>query len=129
RSFIYSTSLPPAVCEAGIKAIDIMDSRSINSRKRLWKNRERLYQGLKQLGFNTLDSETPIIPVLAGNVKDALKMGRYLYRNKILAPAIRPPTVPEGKCRIRFSVTAGHTDKDIDPVPEILRKFKCSAYA
>ncbi|HDH04270.1 MAG TPA: 8-amino-7-oxononanoate synthase [Nitrospirae bacterium] len=120
RSFIYSTSLPPAVCEAGIKAIDIIDSRSINSRKRLWKNRDRLYQGLKSLGYDTLDSETPIIPLLAGNVKDTLKMGRYLYRNKILAPAIRPPTVPEEKCRIRLSVTAGHTDEDIDLVLEIL---------
>ena len=123
RSFIYSTSLPPGVAEAGIKAIDILDSKSIGLRKRLWKNRLRLHKGLKDLGFDTLESETPIIPILAGDVKDALKIGRHLFKNKIFAPAIRPPTVQEGKCRIRFSVTAGHTDEDIDLVLNVLRKI------
>ncbi|MBI4682229.1 MAG: 8-amino-7-oxononanoate synthase [Nitrospirae bacterium] len=123
RSFIYSTSLPPAVCEAGIKAIDIIDKRSTRSRERLWKNRGRLYDGLENMGFDTLDSETPIIPILTGDVKKALKIGRYLYENKIFSPAIRPPTVPEGKCRIRFTVTAGHTDEEIDLVLEVLKKY------
>lgn len=124
RSFVYSTSFPPAVAEAGIKAIDIVDSESHSLRKRLWKNRQRLYQGLKNLGYNTLSSETPIIPILAGDTRSALKIGNYLYKEKIFAPAIRPPTVPEGKCRIRFSVTAAHTDEDIDLVLERLRRFK-----
>jgi 8-amino-7-oxononanoate synthase len=122
RSFIYSTSLPPAVAEAGIKAIDILDSRSVKLRKRLWKNRERLHEGLQELGFDTLGSETPIIPVLIGGVDSTLKTGEYLFRNKIFAPAIRPPTVPEGKCRIRVTVTAGHTDKDIDQVLEVMKR-------
>jgi 8-amino-7-oxononanoate synthase len=124
RSFIYSTSLPPAVCEAGIKAMDIIDSRSGSLRRKLWKNRGRLYQGLKSLGFDTLESETPIIPVLVGDVKDALKLGKSLYKNNIFAPAIRPPTVPEGGCRIRFSVTAGHRTEDIDMALESMERFK-----
>ncbi|MDP3296831.1 MAG: 8-amino-7-oxononanoate synthase [Thermodesulfovibrionia bacterium] len=124
RSFIYSTSLPPAIAEACIKAIDIVNSESDSLRKKLWANRVKLYQGLKNLGYDTLNSETPIIPILAGDVKSALKMGNYLYKNKIFAPAIRPPTVPEEKCRIRFSVTAAHTDKDIGLVLERLDKFK-----
>jgi 8-amino-7-oxononanoate synthase len=124
RSFIYSTSLPPAIAEACIKAIEIVDSGSQNLRKKLWKNRQRLYQGLKNLGYDTLNSETPIIPLLAGDVKKALKIGDYLRRERIFAPAIRPPTVPEGKCRIRFSVTAAHTDEDIDLVLEKLRHSK-----
>ena len=124
RSFIYSTSLPPPVCEAGVKAIDIIETRSDKLRKRLWKNRERLYEGLNALGFDTLDSETPIVPILIGSADAALKSARYLYKNKIFAPAIRPPTVPNGKCRIRFSVTAGHTNNDIDLALESLRRFK-----
>jgi 8-amino-7-oxononanoate synthase len=124
RSFIYSTSLPPPVCEAGVKAIDIIEARSDKLRKRLWKNRERLYEGLNALGFDTLDSETPIVPILIGSADAALKSARYLYKNKIFAPAIRPPTVPNGKCRIRFSVTAGHTNDDIDLALESLRRFK-----
>ncbi len=124
RSFIYSTSLPPALCEAGIKAIDIIDHRSKGLRKRLWKNRERLFRGLNDLGFDTLDSETPIIPVMTGSTDNALKLARRLYSNRIFVPAIRPPTVPEGKCRLRFSVTAGHTSEDIDLVLECLSRIK-----
>lgn len=124
RSFIYSTSLPPALAEACIRAIDIVDSSSLGLRKRLWKNRQRLYLGIRNLGYDTLDSETPIIPLFAGGTKTALKIGSYLYRKKIFAPAIRPPAVPEGKCRIRFSVTAAHTDEDIDSVLESLKKYK-----
>lgn len=123
RSFIYSTSLPPAAAHACIKAVDIVDFSSKKLRKHLWDNRQRLYNGLKNLGYNTLHSETPIIPILIGDVKDTLKLSRYLYKNKIFAPAIRPPTVPEGMCRIRFSVTAAHTNEDIDFVLEKLREF------
>ncbi|MEF9427568.1 MAG: aminotransferase class I/II-fold pyridoxal phosphate-dependent enzyme [Candidatus Mariimomonas ferrooxydans] len=124
RSFIYSTSLPPALAEACIRAIDIVDSGSLNLRKRLWKNRQRLYLGIRNLGYDTLDSETPIIPLFVGGTKTALKIGSYLYREKIFAPAIRPPAVPEGKCRIRFSVTAAHTNEDIDSVLESLKKYR-----
>jgi 8-amino-7-oxononanoate synthase len=124
RSFIYSTSLPPVVCEAGIKAVDIMDRGSKGLRRKLWKNRARLFKGLNDLGFDTLGSDTPIIPVLVGRAGDALKLSDRLYRRKVLVPAIRPPTVPESKCRLRFSVTAGHTNDDIDLVLEALGRIK-----
>lgn len=122
RSFIYSTSLPPAVAAAGVKAIDIIERSSNRLRKRLWNNRQELFDGLNDLGYDTLCSETPIIPVLTGNAKKSLRLGRRLYNNKIFAPAIRPPTVPDGQCRIRFSVSSGHTDKDIERILEILKK-------
>ena len=124
RSFMYSTSLPPAVAAAGIKALDIIDTGSGDLRKKLQKNTEQLLHGLKGIGFDTLDSETPIIPILTGDAKNALETAHYLYENNIYAPAIRPPTVPEGKCRIRFSVTAGHTDEDIQMVLQCLKKYK-----
>ncbi len=81
---------------------------------------QRLYEGLQSLGYDTLNSETPIIPVLTGDVKRALNISEHLYRKKIFVPAIRPPTVPEGKCRIRFSVTAAHTSEDIDRVLKMI---------
>ncbi len=124
RSFMYSTSLPPAVCEACIRAIDIIDSDPGGLRKRLWENRQRLYSGLRQLGFDTLESETPIIPVIAGDAENALRMGRHLYGNGIFAPAVRPPTVPEGRCRIRFSVTAAHSDDEIDRVLGVCEYYR-----
>ncbi len=124
RSFIYSTSLPPAVAAAGIASIDILDNRSVRMRQRLWRNRDHFIRGLRDLGYDTMNSETPIIPILAGDVKSAMKLGRHLERNNIFAPAIRPPTVPEGKCRIRFSITAGHTREDIDMALYSLEKYR-----
>ncbi len=123
RSFMYSTSLPPAVAEAGKMAVEIVESGSVNLRKRLWKNRKRLYEGLTRLGFETLNSESPIVPILIGDAKDALKAARHLYENRIFAPAIRPPTVPEGKSRIRFSVTSAHTNDNIDLLLNCLNKY------
>jgi 8-amino-7-oxononanoate synthase len=124
RSFIYSTALPPAMASASAMALHIIATSSSRPRKRLWSNRERLLNGLAELGYDTLGSETPIIPILTGNVKHTLHLSKYLYRNNIYAPAIRPPTVPEKRCRIRFSVTAAHMNDDIDNVIECLRKYK-----
>ena len=124
RSFIYSTALPPAVAAANIEAINIIERRSVQRRRRLWKNREDLYQGLKNLGFNTLSSETPIIPVLTGDVHRTNRLANYLFSQYIYAPAIRPPTVPEGGCRIRFTVTAGHNREDIDSLLNVLKQYK-----
>ncbi len=121
RSFIYSTSLPPSIAEACIKSIDIVETRSDGLRKKLWKNRQRLFEGMKSIGYDTLESETPIIPLFTGDVQNTLKVGKYLFKQKIFALAIRPPTVPHGKCRIRFSVTAAHTDEDIDYTLEKLK--------
>jgi glycine C-acetyltransferase/8-amino-7-oxononanoate synthase len=124
RSFIYSTALPPAVAAANIEAMNIIERRSLQRRRRLWKNRERLYRGLKEFGFNTLNSETPIIPVLTGDVHTTNRLANYLFSQHIFAPAIRPPTVPEGQCRIRFTVTAGHTVEDIDCLLNVLKQYR-----
>jgi len=124
RSFMYSTSLPPAIAEACIQAIDLVEFDSADRRRTLWNNRQMLFDGLNSIGYDTLSSNTPIIPVLIGKIKDSLKAGQTLYKEKIFAPAIRPPTVPEGKCRIRLSVTAAHTRHDIDSFLDVMRKLK-----
>jgi 8-amino-7-oxononanoate synthase len=114
RSFMYSTASPPAAAAAASAAIEVINSRSKTRRKKLSANSDRLRKGLKGAGFNTLGSETQIIPILAESVKNAMRISELLMRNGVFAPAIRPPTVPEGACRIRFSVTAGHKTDDID---------------
>ena len=123
RSFIYTTSLPPAVAAAAIEAINIIaeDNSLI---KGLWDNRKVFIDGLHSLGFDTLSSETPIIPVLAGNIHKALEMAETLYEECIYAPAIRPPTVPEGSSRIRTTVMANHTKEDIEAALSAFRKIK-----
>ncbi len=124
RSFIYSTSLPPSVAASGIESLRIMENGSSGRRKTLWKNRKHLCNGLQSMGYDTMESATPIIPVAAGDEKTVLELSSRLLDQGIFAPAIRPPTVPEGMCRIRFTVTAAHKRKDIDYVLQCMSDIK-----
>jgi len=127
RSFIYSTALPPSVCAASIAAIDIVEKEPAR-RYRLWKNRERFVAGLKQLGISTGDSETPIVPIMIGDSAQACKAGDKLIEYGLYATAIRPPTVPQGTARIRTTVTAAHSDQDIDEALNIFGRLKQKGY-
>ncbi len=113
RSFIYTTSLPPSVSAAAIESINIIEEDG-SLIKRLWDNRKMFLEGLHSLGLNTLGAETPIIPVFIGDGPKALKIAQLLFDQGVYAPAIRPPTVPEGSSRIRTTVMATHTEEDIE---------------
>ncbi|MGE5172326.1 MAG: 8-amino-7-oxononanoate synthase [Betaproteobacteria bacterium] len=113
RSFIYSTALPPAVCAASIAAIDIIEQERA-LRIKLWQNRERFIAGLKHLGISSGNSESPVVPLIIGDSEKTMKAGSRLYDYGIYASAIRPPTVAEGTARIRMTLMASHTDRDID---------------
>ncbi len=127
RSFMYSTALPTSVCAASLAAIDIVEHDS-ERRDRLWKNRSRFVDGLKSIGINTGDSETPIIPVIIGDSDRALKASEKLFEYGIYAPAIRPPTVPADTARIRTTVTAAHSGDDIDSALDIFRRLQQEGY-
>jgi len=119
RSFIFSTALPSCVIAASIAALELIknDSELI---KKLWENRDRAASDIKDSGYDIMGSETPIIPLKTGNVEDTLRISRHLYEKGLFAPAIRPPTVIEP--RIRITVTASHTDEDIEKLIEALKK-------
>lgn len=121
RSFIYTTSLPPSIAAASIEAINIIEEDPTYLRK-LWENRKVFIEGLHSMGLNTLCSETPIIPVFIGDMQKALEIARLLFEEGIFAPAIRPPTVPEGSSRIRTTVMATHTKDDLDEALKAFRK-------
>ncbi|MDD5435478.1 MAG: aminotransferase class I/II-fold pyridoxal phosphate-dependent enzyme, partial [Nitrospira sp.] len=120
RSFIFSTALPPCVIGASIASLALVEKKSALI-DRLWANRDKTLKGMSRLGYNLTDSETPIIPLKSETVEDALEMSRYLFKKRIVVPAIRPPTVKEP--RIRITVTAAHTDRDIDRLIEALNSF------
>ena len=113
RAFIYTTALPPSVIAASIAAIRILQEDH-NILNRLWQNTRLFREGLKGLGFNTLNSETPIIPVLTGDIKKTILFSERLSESGIYAVPVRPPTVPEGVCRIRTTVTAAHAESEIE---------------
>jgi 8-amino-7-oxononanoate synthase len=113
RSFIYSTAMPPAVAAASRVAVKIIHDEP-GRRERLHRNADRLRGELQKLGFDTLKSASPIIPVVVGGSDRAVELSKQLLERGVFVSAIRPPTVPKGAARLRVTVTAAHTQEDID---------------
>ncbi|MBS0150575.1 MAG: 8-amino-7-oxononanoate synthase [Nitrospira sp.] len=113
RSFIFTTALPPAMAAAASAAIAIVE-REPERRDRLWANRQYLFKELRDRGFRLTPTVSPILPVLIGDAAKASAFADRLLAHGVYAPAIRPPTVPDGTSRIRFTVTAAHTTDQLD---------------
>jgi 8-amino-7-oxononanoate synthase len=119
RSFVYSTALPSCIIAASIAALEIVENDSVLIEK-LWSNRDKLVNSMKNIGYDCMGSETPVVPLKTGSVENTLRISGHLFRNGIIAPAIRPPTVRES--RIRISITAAHTDEDTGRLIEVLKE-------
>ncbi len=115
RSFIFSTSLPPAVLAISIAAIDLVTSpEGASLRARLAGNAGHFRNGLRSAGFDTMGSVTQIVPIFAGEPETAMEFSRLLLDAGVYVQGIRPPTVPAGFCRLRCTVMATHTPADLD---------------
>jgi glycine C-acetyltransferase len=113
RPFLFSTSHPPGVAAACLAAIEVLETEPERI-ERLWANTRRFKDGLRALGFDIGQSETPITPVIAGSGAMAMKLSDRLFEEGVFAQGIGYPTVPEAKSRVRTIVTAEHTDDDLD---------------
>ena len=113
RAFTYTTAPTPAAAAAATAALRVIRQEP-ERRARLWRNRDRLAQGLSGLGFRLAASESPILPVIVGDPDRAMNLAHTLLTLGVYAPAIRPPTVPASTSRIRLTITADHTDEHID---------------
>ena len=112
RPYIFSTAMPPGVAGGVIAAIkEIQDDPAL--RDNLWKNVRHLKDGFKNLGFNTLGSETQIIPVLIGEEKKAMTVNEMLFEKGFSTLCSRWPVVAKNMARIRCSVMATHTKQQI----------------
>ena len=118
RSFVFSTALPPCIVAGSLAGLELVE-RDSGPLLKLRSNREKLANSLSALGFDIMGSETPIIPIKTGTIKDTLRISRHLFEKGIYAPAIRPPTVKTP--RIRITVTSAHTDEDIERLIEGLK--------
>ncbi|MBI4745896.1 MAG: 8-amino-7-oxononanoate synthase [Deltaproteobacteria bacterium] len=125
RGFIFSTSLPPSVLASSIAAIDLVEDEP-SLREALWEKTWYLKKGLDSLGFDTMGSETPIIPVFVGDAGKTMEFSRRLFEEGIFVSGIRPPSVQEGKCRLRATVMATHTNNDLDMALDAFLKVKKS---
>ena len=117
RSFIYTTGMPPSTAAASLKAIEIIKNTP-QRRKQLWKNTQRVNDALKNMGFDTMNSQTPIIPILVRDPDIAVDFSKRLFERGIFVSAIRPPTVPKNTARLRLTVMATHTREQINFVCE-----------
>jgi glycine C-acetyltransferase/8-amino-7-oxononanoate synthase len=113
RSFMFATAQPPGTAAAALAALRIIE-REPERRRRLWDNRQRLFEGLRRLGFSLTASDSPIMPIVIGRADTALRFAEQLLAYDIFAPAVRPPTVPAETSRIRITVTSEHTAAQID---------------
>ncbi|MFK9093712.1 glycine C-acetyltransferase [Bacillus salipaludis] len=121
RPFLFSTSLTPADVAASKKSIEIlMDSTELN--KKLWENGNYLKKGLKELGFNIGNSETPITPCIIGDESLTQQFSKRLNEEGVYAKAIVFPTVPKGTGRVRNMPTAAHTKDMLDQAISIYEK-------
>jgi len=114
RPFLFSSAATPPDVAACIAAVDILE-QSTQLVDRLWANAARFKEAMQAAGFDIGHSETPITPVMLGEVTLAREVSRRLFDEQgVFAQAIGFPTVPRGKARIRVMVSAAHSHEDLD---------------
>ncbi len=121
RPNLFSSALTPADTAACMAAVDYVASHPELVEK-LWENAEYFKAGIQDLGIDTGHTETPIVPVMLGDVKLAKAFSAKLFEYGVFAMALGFPTVPKGKARIRVMNTAAHTREDLDKGLEIFEK-------
>ncbi|AZZ90815.1 8-amino-7-oxononanoate synthase [Hahella sp. KA22] len=126
RTYIYTTSMPPAIAAATRVSLRI-------SREESWR-RERLNELVVRfrkeaigMGYQLEASSTPIQPILIGDAATAMELSQALRQEGILITAIRPPTVPANTSRLRVTFSAAHTDDDLNQLLEVLYRYRGAA--
>jgi 8-amino-7-oxononanoate synthase len=113
RPYIFSTALAPPIAAAARRALRIVDSEP-ERRGHVLVLAQKLRSQLLEMGYPETNSRCQIVPVIVGEPERAVRLSRQLEEDGLLVPAIRPPSVPVGTSRLRISLTAGHTDEDVD---------------
>ena len=120
RAYIYTTASPPALAAALVKSVELIQAEDWR-RQRLADLSARIARNLKLHRWRLLPSQTAIQPLIVGENSETLALSDALASAGILVPAIRPPTVPKGSARLRISLSAAHTEADVDMLIETLR--------
>ncbi|WP_228845417.1 glycine C-acetyltransferase [Phototrophicus methaneseepsis] len=113
RPFLFSSAMTIPDTAACLEAVDLLES-SGELVQALWANAKLMKAEMQKMGFDIGHSETPIIPLMLGDVKLARQFSKELLENGVFAMAIGYPTVPEGKARVRVMNTAAHSQADLE---------------
>ncbi|HPO59056.1 MAG TPA: aminotransferase class I/II-fold pyridoxal phosphate-dependent enzyme, partial [Anaerolineaceae bacterium] len=121
RPFLFSSAVTPPDVAATIEGINMLEE-STELVDRLWENARYFKACMKEMGFDTGASQTPITPIMLGEAPLAQEFSRELFEAGVFAMAIGFPTVPRGKARIRVMISAAHTREDLDQGLEIFKQ-------
>lgn len=113
RSMIFSASMPPSAVASVLAAIDVIESEP-ERRTNLWKNSCKMLKALKGLGFDTGDSESPVIPIVVGDLYQGLEIWKQIFDKGVFVNMVVPPAVPENRVLLRTSYMATHTEEQLD---------------
>jgi 8-amino-7-oxononanoate synthase len=119
RTFVYTTAMPPALAAAAYAAVRIAREEDWR-REKLRALIARFRAGVTQLGLPLMDSSTAIQPIVLGDTEAATAASRTLETDGFLVTAIRPPTVPAGKARLRITLSAAHEESEVDRLLDAL---------
>ncbi len=121
RTMVFSAAPPPASVAAALATLDIID-REPERRARLWQNTLFFREGLKSLGLDTGDSETPVVPIVVGEDAVALEMVQRLHEAGVFVNCVISPATPPGRALIRTSLMATHTREQLARGLEAIEK-------
>lgn len=119
RPFMFSAAMPPASAGTVLECLKVVEEEPQHLAN-LWKNAAKMNREFQRMGYNTLNSRTPVIPLLIGDDFAAFEFTQKLYERGVFATPVVSPAVPEGCALIRTSYMASHTDEDLDYVLEVL---------
>ena len=124
RPFIFSTSLSPSVPAAAMAALDIIESDEGHERRQRLRHNTNIFSStLRKAGFDLLQSETQIVPVITRDPEPTMAATEALLGRGFFMQGIRPPTVPSGTCRLRATLMADHTESDVLAAAEAVREL------
>jgi 8-amino-7-oxononanoate synthase len=121
RAFVFSAALPPAAVAAAKASFEVIEEEP-ERLVALQRNIRHFLGGLKARGFDTLQSETAIVPIVCGEDGKALRMARLAQDEGLFVLPVLPPAVPQGTSRLRANVTAAHSQEDIDYALDVFER-------
>ncbi|MBS4062055.1 MAG: aminotransferase class I/II-fold pyridoxal phosphate-dependent enzyme [Bacteroidetes bacterium] len=121
RAYIFSAALPPAQAAAAMESFKVILDEPWRMEK-LWKNTRQFIDGLKDMGFDTMLTETAIVPVLCGTDERAFALTQACQRQDVFVLPVVSPAVPEGSARLRATVTAAHETDEIQYAMDVIKK-------
>ena len=123
--YIYSNPISPAEASAVLKSLEILDSeKGKDILDHLHKMTKKFEKGLRNLGYEIIVSDHPIVPLMIRNTRKTIELVNYLIENGILTTGLNYPVVPKGDEEIRFQINADHTAYDIDYALSVLKEYK-----